>query len=179
MLQYWNIFTLGSLLGTFSIVFEKELFMGYQTTVLGERNLKNVLGPLKSFAEQEQQKLVPTLSASPARLPICTCLLPQWDPRHNGDRVQEWSHYIPLKIAQVIFLNGKGGFSWFGFNGGPKWRVDVPQEKILIKTEPWHYFFILGYYAVMFKACMLMKYLYESLLNTAYFVADDDNKKKS
>lgn len=75
--------TLGSLLGAFSIVFEKELFMGYQTTVLEERNLKNVLEPLGSFAEQEQQKLVPTLSASPARVPFCTCLLPQWDPPYN------------------------------------------------------------------------------------------------
>lgn len=53
-----------------SALFEKELFMGYQTTVLGERNLKNVLEPLGSFAEQEQQKLVPTLSASPARCPF-------------------------------------------------------------------------------------------------------------
>lgn len=57
--------------------------MGYQTTVLGERNLKNVLEPLGSFAEQEQQNLVPTLSASPARVAFCTCLLAQWDPPHN------------------------------------------------------------------------------------------------
>lgn len=57
--------------------------MGYQTTVLGERNLKNVLEPLGSFAEQEQHKLVPTFSASPARVPFCICLLPQQDPPHD------------------------------------------------------------------------------------------------
>lgn len=98
--KYWNIFTLGSLLGAFSIVFEKELFMGYQTTALGERNLKNVLEPLGSFAEQEQQKLVPTLSASPARLPFCTCLLPQW-----GQRI----------VPTMTWGQGSGMESWYPF----------------------------------------------------------------
>jgi len=31
VLKCWNFLTLGSLLGAFSIVFEEELFMGYQT----------------------------------------------------------------------------------------------------------------------------------------------------
>lgn len=85
--------------------------MGYQTTNQGERNSKNVLEPLGSLAEQGQQKLVPSLGASPAKLPglhlpaapVGSC---PWAQRH-GDTLQEWSHCTPLNMAQVLFSKGK------------------------------------------------------------------------